>query len=359
MADAKTASHSSPAAYQLYKPLSAREKFVTPSISAILLALLVLAPVYPIFDFTGMFSSSNNYGRGNMGLVLVYALAVLGLNLLVGWAGQVGLAAAGLFGFGAYLTTQLFAIGTPLPVALVISGVLSAVIGVAVGFPAARLKGFFLAIATLAFGELIVKLIELEQVGGVWLKTGGGSGRSVPQATLFGLNPSVSAYYYSLIAFVIFMACMWILTRGRLGRTLKAVRDIEVVSGSLGISAVRYKLLAFGIASAVAAIAGGLFAQNTTYLSPHAFRTNLLFFMLVVLIVGGVGRIWGPFIGAIFFVALRELMQDNVELGNLIFGGALLVCILILPGGLASLPSRLADSKLIKDLIGRARGGAQ
>jgi len=156
--------------------------------------------------------------------------------------------------------------------------------------------------------------------------------------------------------FVIVAVCMSVLTRGRLGRTLKAVRDIDIATGALGISSTNYKLLAFGISTAVAAVAGGLFAQNVTYLSPGAFRTSFMFYLLVVLIVGGVRNLWGAFIGAIFFVVLRLLLQDSTELGLLIFGVALLTCMVILPGGLASLPARLAHSKFSKDIVSRIGG---
>lgn len=342
--------------YPLYTPAgSAQEKLLVPALYLLGFVLLVLAPISPIFDFTVVFNSASGYGRGNMGLVLIYAISVMGLNLLLGWGGQVGLAQAGLFGLGAYLTTELYSKGVPFVPSLLLTSAVAAAVGMAVGFPAARLKGFFLAIATLAFGDLIVKLIELDQVGGAWLSTGGGSGRTVPAYRIFGMRTALSAYYLALTAFVVVSISMIVLTRGRFGRTLKAVRDMEVSTGSLGISATRYKLLAFGISSALAALAGGLFAQNVTYLSPGAFRANLLFFFLIILIVGGVGRMWGPLIGAIFFVVLRDRLQDSLELSQLIFGTSLLVCVLLLPGGLASLPSRLTHSKLIKDIWTRMR----
>jgi branched-chain amino acid transport system permease protein len=340
--------------YLLYRPAgSVREKVVIPMVYLVVLVVLVLAPLFPIFDFTGVFAYSTSYGRGNMGLVLVYAISVMGFGLLIGWGGQVGLAQAGVFGLGAYLTTDLFSKGVPFPVALMVSALVAALVGIAIGFPAARLKGFFLAIATLAFGELLAKLMELDIVGGAWLNTGGGGGRSVPPLRILGMQPSLSAYYASLAVFVLTAICMIVLTRGRFGRTLKAVRDIEVATSAVGISATKYKLLAFGLCSAAGALGGGLFALNATYLNPGAFRTNLLFFFLIILIIGGVRWIWGPLLGSIFFVVLRDSLQDSIELSNFIFGAALLGSILLLPGGIASLPQRLSSSKFVKDVTRR------
>jgi branched-chain amino acid transport system permease protein len=319
----------------------------------VLLLLIFFAPIVPIFDFTEVFGSGTSYGRGNMALVLTYAIAVMGLNLLVGWCGQIGLAQAGLFGFGAYFATELCAKGVPFVIALVVLAVIAAAVGIAVGFPAARLKGFYLAIATLAFGELVVKLLELDQVGGKWLDTGGGAGRNVSPQLLMGMSPSLSAYYWTFAVFLLVVVSMAILARGRLGRTLKAVKHIEIATGPIGISATKYKLVAFGYASAVGALAGALYAQNVTFLNPGAFRSSLLFYFLIVLIVGGTGRLWGPLVGSVFFVALREQLQDALDISLLVFGGALMLSVLVLPGGLTSLPERVLRSRLLSDLASK------
>ena len=271
----------------------------------------------------------------------------------MGWCGQIGLAQAGLFGFGAYFATELCAKGVPFVIALVGSAVIAAALGIVVGFPAARLKGFYLAIATLAFGELVVKLLELDQVGGQWLNTGGGAGRNVTRQVLMGMSPSVSAYYWTFAVFLLVVVSMAILTQGRLGRTLKAVKHIEIATGAIGISATRYKLVAFGYASAVGALAGALYAQNVTFVYPGAFRSSLLFYFLIVLIVGGTGRLWGPLVGSVFFVALREQLQDALDVSLLIFGSALMLSVLVLPGGLTSLPERVLKSRLLSDLASK------
>ena len=119
---------------------------------------------------------------------------------------------------------------------------------------------------------------------------------------------------------------------------------------AIGVSATYYKLVAFGLSSFAAALAGVAWSQNSAFVNPQSFRTRLLVFLLVVLIVGGVGRLWGPLIGAIFFVYIRQELQDTQKLLFLFIGIALILSILILPDGFASLPDRIRDSRWVQDL---------
>jgi len=321
---------------------------------------LAFLPWMHIFGWTDIFDSSNNFGRGNLAFVFAFAIAGVGFNLLVGYSGTLGLAIAGLFALGAYGTAVLSAPSDarealagydwPFFIALPVICIAAAIIGFLVGFPAARLKGFFLAIATLALGELIVTIIRLDEK--VWdgLKTNGGTGKQVPQFRVPGLDRILSVYMLALGALFITMVAYVVLTNRRLGRTLKAVRDIDIATGPLGISSTYYKLLAFGISAFAAALAGAMWAQNSSFANPSAFRTRLLVFLLVVLIVGGVSRKWGPLIGAVFFVFLRQKLQDTQKLLFLILGITLILAVLILPFGIAALPKQLRDSRWVKDL---------
>jgi ABC-type branched-subunit amino acid transport system permease subunit len=153
----------------------------------------------------------------------------------------------------------------------------------------------------------------------------------------------------ALLAMLLVFTGYVILTERRLGRTLKAVRDIEIATGPIGISATYYKLVAFGLSAVAAALAGAAWAQNSAFVNPSAFRVRLLVFLLVVLIVGGLGRLWGPLIGAVFFVYVRQELQDTQKLLFLLLGIALMLAILIMPSGLASLPSRVRDSRWAKE----------
>ncbi len=343
--------------------------------STLIFAVLAIMPWFPILGFTGTFDTGNSFGAGNMAFVFAFAAAAVGFNLLVGYSGTLGLAHAGLFALGAYGTAILTApaecldfeacdpvvreasagYSWPFFLALPVVCVFAAIIGIVVGFPAARLKGFFLAIATLALGELIVTIIRLDD--DVWsgLKTNGGTGKQVPIFRFFGAGPVVSAYFMALGALIITFIGYVILTERRLGRTLKAVRDTEIATGPIGISATYYKLVAFGLAAISAALAGAAWAQNSAFVNPASFRTRLLVFLLVVLIVGGLGRLWGPLIGAVFFVYLRQELQDTQKLLFLLIGIALILTVLILPDGFAALPDQIRDSRWVQGIRKRLK----
>jgi branched-chain amino acid transport system permease protein len=269
-------------------------------------------------------------------LVLVYTLSTLGMNVMIGWTGQIGLAVAGFFGLGAYATSIMHERGIPWIVALVVVGVFAAATGFVDGYPAVRLFGFFLAIASLAFGDLILRVI-IETDG--W--TGGGGGYPVQLLDFWGFNREISLYYLCLTAIVGFMAFVGRVLDGRLGRTMRAVNNIEIAAPSLAISPPKYKLIAFMTSGSIAALAGAIFAQLLTYLNPDMFKTSLLITMLVMLIVGGVGSIWGSFAGAIFVVFVQEWLQAFAVYQRIVFGISLMLCIGLLPGGLASVGEKI------------------
>ena len=327
----------------IYKPRpQGISRFGEPTAVLLLFALAVALPHIPQ-------EGLNRYWLGVLTGILIHTISGMGFNFMVGWAGQLGLAHAGFFGMGAFGVTLLYEDGVPYVVALLILGFICSAVGIAIGFPAARLKGFFLAIATLAFGGLVVKLIELGPEIWDWLDTGASNGRSVKQVFSIGhRNGPMTIYYTSLVALVLTYVVMLILTRGRMGRTLRAVKDIEISTGPMGIPATRYKLVSFGVSAFAAAVAGGLYAQDIRFLDPKSFRDNMLVFMLIILVLGGVGRIWGPLLGAVFFILLREGLSDFQIGRQLIFGLALMIAILALPYGFASLPARIRESNLGK-----------
>jgi branched-chain amino acid transport system permease protein len=337
-------------------------------------AFLAVLPWFPVFAFTSIFDTGNDFGAGNLAFVFAYAAAAVGFNLLIGFSGTLGLAQAGLFALGAYGTAILSApaectdpscetsvrvgeagYGWPFLLTVPVVCVAAAVIGFVVGFPAARLRGFFLAIATLALGELIITIIRLDDKVWSGLKTNGGTGKQVQGFEIYSIGRVRSAYFLALIALLITYIGYVILTERRLGRTLKSVRDIEIATGPLGISATYYKLVAFGLSAFAAALAGATWAQHSSFVNPQSFRTRLLVFLLVVLIVGGLGRLWGPLVGAVFFVYVRQELQDTQKLLFLLLGIALMLSVLILPGGLTSLPDRIRESHWFRDLKKRLK----
>ncbi len=314
-------------------PSPTRRRRGSRAVSALLAVLLVVVlAIAPLF--------LNAYRSGLIATILMYSLGVLGFQVLVGWSGQIGLAHAGFFGLGAYGSVLLVNAGVPFLLAVPIVVIGSVLLGALVALPAVQLRGFFLAIATLAFGELIVAAIrEARDI------TGGGGGIDVPEFLLFGQDETRSAYYLALIAAVLGFILLTRLLRGRFGRTLKAIRDMEVATGPIGIPAARYKLLAFALSACVGAVAGVVYAQLVGFIFPDQFGSNLLVILLVMLLVGGVGSVPGTVIGVIFGVLIVELFQDFGEYQLLAYGLTLIVIVRFLPGGIASIPARLRTAR--------------
>jgi len=284
----------------------------------------------------------NTYLLFVVNLTLVYAVATLGFNILVGWSGQIGLAHAALFALGAYGSALGVGYGVPFLAMLPLVGIGAALIAVLIGFPAIRLTGFFLAIATLAFGFVIVEALTAATP-----LTGGGAGLIVDVWTLPGITSSASTYFLTAaVAVAAFLLARRVL-HGRFGRTLQTVRDLGPLAGSVGVSALRYRLYAFAISGAVAAVAGALYAQLQTFIFPAMFDFNLLVPFLVMVFVGGAGSLLGPIVGAAFAVVLVEIFQDLGDLQAIAYGVALMLAIAVLPGGLVSLGAELRNSRLV------------
>ena len=246
--------------YPLYPPKPKGIKGQQKLLAAILtFGFLAFLPWIPIFGWITIFDTGTNYGLGNLAYVFAYAAAGIGFNFLIGYSGTLGLAHAGLFAIGAYGSAILSAppecleqtcetivrpavsgYGWPFLLTIPLVCFFAAIVGVVVGFPAARLKGFYLAIATLALGELIVKLISLDEKLWSGLKTNGGTGKQVQIFEFFGSGQLKSAYFLSLACLLITFVGYVIYTENRLGRTLKSVRDIEIATGPLGISSTYY-----------------------------------------------------------------------------------------------------------------------
>lgn len=295
----------------------------------------------------------NSYLLFVLSLTLVYAVSTLGFNLLVGWSGQIGLAHAALFAVGAYGSTIAVGHGVPFLLTIPLAGLMATVLALLIGFPAIRLRGFFLAIATLALGLAVVELIT--QAGEV---TGGGGGMNVEVFSLPAITGSASTYFVLLAVAAISFFLVRRALMGRFGRTLQAVRDLGPLTGSLGVSALYYRLMAFALSGFIAAVAGTLYAQLQTFIFPAMFGMNLLVPMLVMVFVGGAGSHWGPVIGAAFAVILIEIFQDLGDYQAIAYGIVLMASIALLPGGLTSLFRTLRDARFAARLHWRrgARG---
>ena len=281
----------------------------------------------------------------------IYLVALIGLNILTGYTGQISLGHGAFMAIGGYTTAILMSdhgvkdIAT-IPLAIVVAGVA----GVLFGLPAARLSGLYLALATFAIAVATPAVIK--KFEGF---TGGGSGVNLfgtPELTAsltpvkiigFEVNFNNWLYYLSWTVALIGYVIAWLILRGRTGRAFRAVRDSETAAVSSGISLTRTKVLAFGISAAYAGAAGALFAIATTFVNPDTFPVALSIFLLVGVVVSGLGSLTGLIVGAVF-IQFMPLWAQSVSKSPgapaVVYGVILILVVLALPGGASGLISR-------------------
>jgi len=296
--------------------------------------------------------------------LLVYALAALGLNLLTGYAGQISLGTGGFMAVGAY---SAFKITTAFPwlniiVAFLLSGLIAALVGLAFGIPSLRVKGFYLAVATLAAQFFLLWLFNKVPWFVNYASSGTitAPGRTVLGVMVTGPNATAAARYVVALSFVaVFALVAKNLVRGRVGRAWMAIRDRDIAAEIIGVRPLRTKLLAFAISSFYCGIAGAelvfLFLGSAETL---AFDINQSFLVLFMVIIGGLGSVLGSFLGAAFIIVvpifltnaphavglgLPVALMKQIEL--MVFGGLILFFLIVEPRGLARL-WQIAKEKL-------------
>lgn len=259
-------------------------------------------------------------GRYELGLLIAIgysAIAALGLNILVGFTGQISIGHAAFFGFGAFASALLAEHGVPVPLAIWGAGLMTAVVGLVFGAPAARLKGLYLAIATLAAQFILEDFFARAR----WF-SGGVAGRVTEPYALFGLSfDREETYFYIVLAhLVVLFVAAANLMRSRDGRALIAVRDHYLSAEMMGINLAYYRTLSFGIASFYAGIGGALYAHYLLFVSVEAFNILYSIQFLAMIIIGGLGSVMGSLMGAAFMVLLPEIVQSGADL---LSGGAI------------------------------------
>jgi len=254
------------------------------------------------------------FGRYELGLLITIgfsAIAALGLNILVGFTGQISIGHAAFFGFGAFASALLVEYHVPVPLAIWGAGLMTAVVGLVFGAPAARLKGLYLAIATLAAQFILEDFFARAR----WF-SGGVAGRVTEPYELFGLRlDREETYFYVVLAHVVVMFLAAAnLMRSRDGRALIAVRDHYLSAEMMGINLAYYRTLSFGIASFFAGVAGALYAHYLLFVSVEAFNILYSIQFLAMIIIGGLGSVMGSMMGAAFMVLLPEVVQAGADL---------------------------------------------
>lgn len=265
-------------------------------------------------------------------LIAAYWILVAGLNLVVGFTGQLSIGHVGLLAIGAYAFAILAGRYEWSPwIALAASGGIGGVCGLLLGLPSLRLPGFYFAMATMAFALIIAELsLALGNL------TGGGVGLSVPSFPVPFDTPA--GFYLLLLGIAILITWLtWNVARFPWGQALIAIRDNPVAAESVGVPVFRLKLAVFVLSGITAGLAGALFASLQSYITPDTFVFELGLFFFVCIIIGGRGSILGPLLGTAILTALPELVAPLAKLGNLFYGLLLLAVVLLVPEGIGRL----------------------
>lgn len=287
-------------------------------------ALPWLVGVYPLYVVT---------------LVLVSIISAVGLHFVTGLTGQVSLCHATFSGIAAYCVVILSRdLGVPFWFGWPVGAALAAAIGYLVGIPALRLQGHYLALATLGLGEIVLLLnVHWEKL------TNGPNGLDVPVPRLGNLVlGSARDKYLLVLASVIVMVAFAVnLQRSKLGLVLTAVMDSEVASQAFGVRLARYKVLAFALSAFYAGVAGVLYALVVGFITPYEFGLWPSLWTLTMVVVGGMGQLWGAVLGAILITAVPETLRGLKDYQELLYGVLLLVTLVFKPSGLHGLVARL------------------
>ena len=289
------------------------------------------------------FAGGKEYYLSLLVFVGINSLMTMGLSMLMGYAGQISLGHAAFFGIGAYssgiLTTKYFLH----PVAAFTIGIfLSALIAFLVGKPTLRLKGHYMAVATLGFGEILfIVFNELSSL------TGGPSGLSgIPPLIIFGRILEGVTYFYLVWAFVILLLLFSLnVINSRVGRALRALHGSELAATAMGVDASRFKVQVFVLSAIYASTAGSLYAHFITFISPSSFSFMFSILLLMMVVVGGAGTIWGALLGTLLLTLLPEYLRGLEDFEVFVYGAILMVVLLFMPQGILEGMRKMLEKK--------------
>ena len=297
-----------------------------------LLAVAVIAILPLVFNDT--------YWRTNLTVCAINVLLAIGLDFILGYAGQLNLGHSAFYGLGAYVSTLLIVkLGVPFWIAFIAGVAFAGIAGIFLSLFAVRLRGHYLAIASLGFAVIVHQIL----LNWISLTQGPLGIYGIPPPPPLVIDGIVVADFRNLAAFFYLVAGFAFLSYillsqlvlSPIGETLTAIREDEVSAASLGINGTAWKVFAFGVGSAIAGAAGCFYASFVGTLVPDAFFINEAFNILAMVIVGGMGTLIGPVFGAILLTVLPEVLRGFGDLRLVVYGAALTFVVLFMPGGLA------------------------
>lgn len=288
-------------------------------------------------------------------LTAIFAIGVMGQNLLIGYTGQISFGQAGFYCIGAFAFGHLAQAGVPWPVGLLAAGTAAGVMGVLVGLPSLRLKGPYLAIATMGFGIAVYQVFVNSA-----LLSGGRMGMSITKLSpdwiadlaakagitwewLKTISNTNYRYYFNLFWCGVFALLSYNLVSSYVGRAFIAIRDNDIAAEVLGVNLTLYKLFSFAVSSFYVGVQGGLYALFIGYLEPNMFTFMETINFLVAVIVGGLGSVEGAIMGAAFVVLVPQVFNEYKELVPIIFGASIMIVLIFEPLGLSG---RLMKTRL-------------
>ena len=305
---------------------------------ALAIAVIIVLPL--IFNDT--------YWRTNLTVCAINVMLAIGLDFILGYAGQLNLGHSAFYGLGAYVSTLLIVkLGVPFWVAFAAGVAFAGIAGIALSLFAVRLRGHYLAIASLGFAVIVHQIL----LNWISLTQGplGIYGIAPPPAlalagTVVADFRNLTSFFYLVAGFALLSYILLSqLVRSPIGETLTAIREDEVSAASLGINGAAWKVFAFGVGSAVAGAAGCFYASFVGTLVPDAFFVSEAFNILAMVIVGGMGTLIGPVFGAILLTLLPEVLRGVGDLRLVVYGAALTFVVLFMPGGLAQAARIIAE----------------
>jgi branched-chain amino acid transport system permease protein len=294
-----------------------------------LAAVLVLACVLPFL--------LSDYQIFQVTLALAYSIAILGLNMVTGYNGQISLGHGAFYAVGAYITAILMSnFDWPYWATLPVSGAVCLLIGFLFGLPALRLEGIYLALATYSLAIATPQILKAKQLED-W--TGGVQGIVITKPDppdFLPIGQDQWLYYFTLAVTILMFVVGWNLLRGRIGRALRAIRDHSLASEAMGVNTALYKSLTFGVSACFTGIAGSLGAIAVAYVAPDSFSVFLSIIFLVGVVVGGLASISGAFWGAIFIQYVPNIADQLSKAAPwAIYGISLIACMYLMPTGVA------------------------